>query len=139
MPVIMRFGASLFTLAVIGLFIFMYRVLPGAYFHVLYWLGDTPYRYPFLDLESIMRARICAGQGINVYLTNPCMGGSFNYSPLMISPFWPVIGPDHRVGVGLFILAAYAGALSLLPPPDRLAAPERDDSRSARFASEPRV
>lgn len=101
----------------IAFFASLYKVVPGRYFTVLISLGDVPYRYPFLDLESILQAGACARQGVAVYAANARMhGGTYNYAPLLLHFAWPTIGAQDRVAGGLVTLIAYSLTLSLLPP-----------------------
>ena len=113
---LMRFGVSFFALAVVAVFVTLWQVAPGRYFEALFWLGDVPYHYPFLDLETILQAGTCARSGVDVYAANACMhGGSYNYSPLLLRASLLPIGTQDRVAGGLMTLILFSLSLSMLP------------------------
>jgi len=114
----LRWGVTLAGLAALALFALLYGFVPGAYFHLLFWLGDNPYRYPFLDLESILMAARCWHQGVDVYHANACMqGGGFSYAPLLLRAGYLPIGPQDRLAGGICLILAFLAAQALLPPP----------------------
>jgi hypothetical protein len=75
----------------IGLILFatfaaLYVYHRDAYYQILGTMGSLPFRYPFLDWETIGAWAKCWQQGVNVYVTDPCdvLGSVADYSPLWL-------------------------------------------------------
>jgi hypothetical protein len=78
-----------------------------------------PYRYPFLDLESIPASISCWQQGIDVYVRTTCdvLGRPFNYSPLWLRlSFIPAEG-RWTPWLGLGLASLFLLSLGILPRP----------------------
>jgi len=93
---------------------------PGVYLALLKGLGIGVWRYPFLDLESVLTAIDCAREGVDVTLPNACMGwGFFQYSPLVLKAAALPLGAGQRVSLGLGLDALFLLSLFALPRPRR--------------------
>ena len=113
-----RFGISLIALGALALFAALRMGAPSAYAAVLT-LFDIP-RLPvtFSDLGAVAQAVHCAGQGVNVYVANACMGGGiYNYSRLLLhfGGIGALTGHLGAAGLGLALL--FIAALAALPSP----------------------
>jgi glycosyl transferase family 87 len=62
------------------------------YFGALRLLGVEPFSFPFLDAHAVLAAAECGGQGIDVYLSNPCDALE---RPHAYSPLWLAIVPGY--------------------------------------------
>jgi hypothetical protein len=114
-----RFVIPLCALALLLLFIGLEQWAPGVYFAVLAALDIPKVVEPFSDLSAVLQAVHCAGQGVNVYAHNQCMGGGmYNYSPLLLRFSWAGGLALHvgLAGVGLALL--FIMALVALPAPE---------------------
>ena len=79
--------------------------------------GILPYAYPFLDIESILKAIDCRGQGVDVWAPNACMGGGwYSYGPLLVRASVFGLDAGDRLALGFLIAIGFFLALSALPP-----------------------
>jgi len=79
------------------------------YLRLLSIYGFQPYKYPFLDWESMSSFVECWKHGINVYVYNPCdVGGRIlTYSPLWPRAWFIPYGPVWRNIIGLAMDIAF--------------------------------
>ena len=113
-----RFGISAIALAVLLLFVWLHGLAPGAYFSVLAAFDIPRAARPFSDLGAVLQAVHCAGQGVNVYASNACMGGgNYNYSPLLLHLGGLGALAAHLNFAGLGFGALFIAALAVMPPP----------------------
>ncbi|MGO9816580.1 MAG: hypothetical protein ACLPJJ_09530 [Acidocella sp.] len=112
-----RFGISAIALAVLAVFVWLHGSAPGMYFAVLAAFDIPKAAQPFSDLGAVLQAIHCAGQGVNVYEPNACMGGgNYNYSPLLLH-FGELGALAPRLNLaGLGLGALFIAALAVLPP-----------------------
>lgn len=112
-----RWGSSVAVLLVALVFLAAWFISRSVYL-VLAGLPDAVIRpAPFPDLYSILLAGQCWAQGTDVYLPSPCLGGTFNYSPLMLRVFaWSHLTPADTLAGGAVLLAGYALALGWMKP-----------------------
>ena len=108
-----------FTIPAVGLtamlvLALLYGAEPQYYYRVLAFIGIEPFRYPFLDLQSVLAQVECWQRGIDVYVKNSC--GGFGYSPLWLRlAFLP--GKEWTNPLGLCLTISFFLTLAVLPPP----------------------
>ena len=54
---------------------------------------------------------------MDVYLPSACLGGEYNYSPLLLRAAWLPIGPEDTVLAGVLLCLGFCAALARLPVP----------------------
>ena len=93
-------------------------VAPSLKAHTLTVWGVTPFRFPFVDLDTILSALRCRRLGVDVFSTNPCdaLGRVFDYSPLWLAGAVFPVTTDWIVPCGLAVDVAFLLSLWLLPP-----------------------
>lgn len=113
------YGAPAIALLVYLFYWLLYLYGPHeAYLALLRGLGILVWPYPFLDLESVLRAIDCARHGIDVTLPNACMvGGAFQYSPLVLKAAALPLSAGQRVPLGLALDGLFLLSLFTLPRP----------------------
>lgn len=91
---------------------------PSAAARVLVAWGVEPFRFPFVDLDTILSALRCRRLGVDVFSVNPCdaLGRVFDYSPLWLAGAVFPVTTDWIVPGGLAVDAAFLASLWLLPP-----------------------
>src|SRR5262245_52371308 len=67
----LRFTAPASGLAVMTALAVLYHLEPQLYQNLLAFMGIVPFRYPFLDFQSILASIDCWQHGTDVYVTNP--------------------------------------------------------------------
>ncbi len=91
--------------------------VPDVYQGILsYWMLQ-PLPHPFMDLEFITSSVECWGQGVDIYIHDPCdpLGQGFNYSPLWLRLPFLAIG-HQRIGLlGLGLVGCFLTALGFVP------------------------
>jgi hypothetical protein len=113
-----RLAIPALTFAALLLFIALYACAPALYFAVLAALDIPKVVQPFSDLSAVLMAVHCAGQGVDVYTPNDCMGGGmYNYSPLLLHLSWLGVLAAHVNLAGLLLAALFIVALAALPAP----------------------
>ena len=104
----------------LGIVVAIHAADPAAGRHLLQGWMQHPYRYPFLDWQTISRTIQCWQHGVNVYVENPCPEPTpyrlWNYSPLWLRATFLPIGDQlvRPVGIGLTVL--FGLAIASLPP-----------------------
>ena len=80
--------------------------------------GMRPFRFPFLDADTVMSALRCRRMGVDVFAVNPCdaLGRVYDYSPLWLHLSAFPFTEAWVVPVGLAFCAAFLASLLLLPP-----------------------
>ncbi len=80
--------------------------------------GAHPFRFPFLDADTVMSALRCRRLGIDVFDVNPCdaLGRVYDYSPLWLYASVFPFTEAWIVPVGLAIAVLFLASLLLLPP-----------------------
>jgi hypothetical protein len=80
--------------------------------------GVRPFRFAFVDLDTILSALRCLRLGVDVFSSNPCdaLGRVFDYSPLWLAGAVFPVTTDWIVPVGFAVDAAFVCSLILLPP-----------------------
>ena len=115
---LLRYGMGLACLALVLFFAFLHAVTPHLYMFFTRIPDGLAKPHPFVDLRAILQGGACWRQGVNVYRPSGCLGGGvFNYSPLLLRAALLPIGPQDTLAGGLLFCAAYAAALTQLPPP----------------------
>jgi len=113
--------AAWVALGAFGLFASAFTLAPPAVFHGLVRLfGVEPYRFLFVDTDTVLSALRCRRAGIDVFATNPCddLGRVFDYSPLwLVGAVFPVTSA-WITPVGLAVDLGFLAALFLLPVRD---------------------
>jgi hypothetical protein len=113
-----RAGIPAIVLAVLAAFAGLQAWWPAAYFAVLAALDIPKVAQPFSDLSAVLQAVHCAGQGVNVYALNACMGGGrYNYSPVLLHFTWLGALAAHVGLAGLLLALLFSAALAALPAP----------------------
>ena len=89
----------------------------GAYEHVIRLWGVAPFRFPFLDTDTVLSAVRCRRLGVDVYVTNPCdaLGRVYDYSPLWMGLAIFPMTIAWLPPIGLAIDMAFLFSLLLLP------------------------
>jgi len=115
---LLRYGMGLACLALVLIFAALHAVAPHIYVFFTRIPDGAGKLHPFVDLRAILQGGACWRQGVNVYRPSGCLGGGvFNYSPLLLRAALLPIGPQDTLAGGLLFCAAYAAALTQLPPP----------------------
>ena len=110
-------------------FAIMAALYMAAPFPVYAWIlktwGIHPFRFVFLDTDTVLSAVRCLRNGVDVFVANPCdvLGRVFDYSPLWLLLAKLPEPMTRLVPSGLLVDAAYLFSLLLLP-----AAASRRDS-----------
>jgi hypothetical protein len=114
----LRFTIPAAGIAVMIALILFYQLEPESYFRILSFIGITPFRYPFLDLQIILASVECWQRGIDVYVNNSCdvLHRAFGYSPLWLR-FVILPGKKWTNPLGLCLTISFFLTLALLPPP----------------------
>ncbi len=88
------------------------------YVRVISAWGVKPFRFPFLDTDTVLSALRCLRAGVDVFTTNPCdpLRRVFDYSPLWLAAAVLPVTKLWIVPVGLSIDAMFLLSLLLLPP-----------------------
>jgi hypothetical protein len=83
--------------------------------------GIAPFRFPFVDLYTLLAVWECSRQGIDIYVYNPCdvLPGGFAYSPLWLAGSAIQLSTRDTAIVGWYLDLLFIGSFSLLPPPRR--------------------
>lgn len=113
-----RFAIPAIGFAVLLFFVALQLAAPGVYFGILSVFDIPRAAQSFSDLGAVLQAIHCAGQGVEVYAPNACMGGgNYNYSALLLHFF--VLGglAAHLDLAGLCLGALFIAALAVLPVP----------------------
>jgi hypothetical protein len=114
----LRHGLGLVCAALVLAFTALHALVPHAYLFFTRIPDGAAKLQPFVDLRAILQGGMCWRQGVDVYRPSACLwGGVFNYSPLLLRAAYLPIGPEDTLVGGLLFCAAYAVALSALPPP----------------------
>ena len=95
-----------------------------AFEETLRWFGVDPFRFPFVDVETVLSAVRCLRAGVDVLAGNPCdpLRRVFDYSPLwLVLAKFPVTEAWTNPA-GLLLGVAYLASLLLLPAGRSLAA-----------------
>ncbi len=116
--VLLRWVPSLCGGTLYALFISLWLFAPNAYALLLHAADAMPMNAaPFGDLGAVLQAGVCWRHGVNVYAPNVCMfGGQYNYAPSLLRLADLNVGPQDRVGGGLFMGALFLAAMGWLPP-----------------------
>lgn len=112
-----RYGLGLGCLAFVAGFALLHAASPHAYEFFTRVPDGSAKFHPFIDLRSILQGGVCWRAGVDVYRPSPCLGGVFNYSPLLLRIALLPIGPADTLTGGLLFCAAFALALAGLPAP----------------------
>jgi hypothetical protein len=80
--------------------------------------GVIPFRFPFLDTDTVLSALRCRRQGVDVFVTNPCdaLGRVFDYSPIWLAASSLPVTTAWIAPVGLGLDLCFLASLLLLPP-----------------------
>jgi hypothetical protein len=91
--------------------------LIGVYRHVLKIWGVAPFRFPFLDTDTVLSAVRCLRRGIDIYVSNPCdvLGRVYDYSPLWMGLAIFPMTTAWLPPIGLAVDGAFLCSLLLLP------------------------
>jgi hypothetical protein len=105
----MRCLVPLLGLALLAIFAALYTLDPKAYHQALISIGVSPFRYPFLDWESITAVIKCWHRGINVYITNPCdvLHRVHSYSPLWLRAVFVPTDRAWTMPIGLVLVLTF--------------------------------
>lgn len=105
---------------ILGIVVAIHVADPAAGNHLLEGWMQHPYRYPFLDWQTISRTIECWQHGANVYVDNPCPEPTpyrlWNYSPLWLRATFLPIGDQWVRSVGLGLTILFGLAVASLPP-----------------------
>jgi hypothetical protein len=79
--------------------------------------GVDPFRFPFLDTETVLSAVRCLKAGVDVFATNPCdpVRRVFDYSPLWLLLAKLPVTEAWLTPAGLLVDVAFIASLLLLP------------------------
>ncbi|MDE8349084.1 MAG: glycosyltransferase 87 family protein [Acidocella sp.] len=112
----LKFGVSVFLLAILVAFGALHALVPGLYKLMVVKLYDINGEPPFADLRDILQAGVCWRHGVNVYAPSACLnGGIFNYSPLLLYVANLPIDVSDRVSGGIIMALVFIVSVSLLP------------------------
>ena len=123
----LRCLVPLFGLALLALFAVLYAVEPKVYYRALDTIGISPFKYPFLDWEYIGANIKCWGEGINVYITNPCdvTYRTYDLSPLLLRAVFIPTGRTWTMPIGLGLVCRVPFVAVLARQTDQLARANR--------------
>ena len=90
----------------------------GLYRRIITLWGVAPFRFPFLDTDTVLSAVRCLRAGVDVYVTNPCdaLGRVYDYSPLWLGLAVLPVTTAWLPPIGFAIDVAFLVSLLLLPP-----------------------
>ncbi len=114
-----RYGVSLSGLLAFAVVFTIYRFGYLKLYNMLMSFQGIPYvAEPFSDMSAVAQAAFCARHGVNVYVSNSCMGGGiYNYSPFLLRiPFLSLL-EGCRLSSGLILAVTFLACLSCLPSP----------------------
>ena len=85
--------------------------------------GVAPFDFPFVDIHGVLSSVQCWGEGVNVYVSNPCdvLGRVFFYSPLLLWLAPTGLGVSATPYAGLLVDGLFIASLALLPLPRKSA------------------
>lgn len=88
-----------------------------AYEETLRGFGVDPFRFPFVDVETVLSAVRCLKQGVDVLASNPCdpVRRTFDYSPLWLLLAKLPVTEAWTMPVGFFAVGSFIASLLLLP------------------------
>lgn len=113
-----RFAIPAMGFVVLLGFVWLHAGAPFLYFAVLAALDIPKAAQSFSDLAAVVQAVHCAGQNVNVYAPNACMGGGmYNYSPILLRFTWLGALTGYLDQAGLLLAALFIAALAALPAP----------------------
>lgn len=80
--------------------------------------GVDPFRFPFLDTETVLSAVRCYKAGVDVFVTNPCdpLRRVLDYSPLWLLLAKFPVTEAWLTPAGLIVDIGFIASLTLLPP-----------------------
>jgi len=101
---------------VLALISWLYAYHSTIYREILDLWMDQPWQEPFLDLRFVTGVIDCWGQGIDVYLHNPCdpLGREHNYSPLWLRFTFLPTGHEWLNWLGLGLIGCFLIAVGFL-------------------------
>jgi hypothetical protein len=114
----LRFTPTVAGIAAMTALALHYQLEPESYYRVLAFIGITPFRYPFIDLQNVLAWVDCWQRGVDVYVTNPCdvLDRKMDYPPLWLRlTFLP--GKEWTNPLGLCLAILFFLMLAVLPPP----------------------
>jgi hypothetical protein len=89
----------------------------AAYEATLRGWGVDPFRFPFVDVETVLSAVRCLKAGVDVLASNPCdpVRRTFDYSPLWLLLARLPITEAWTMPAGLMAVGSFIASLLLLP------------------------
>ncbi len=87
------------------------------YMRIIKQLGLDPWKYPFLDTDTVLSAVRCLRAGVDAYVANPCDPGErvYDYSPLWMLLTQLPITLAWLTPIGMIVCIAFLLSLLLLP------------------------
>jgi len=108
-------AAALFFLGMAALYATGHRT---PYEEILRAWGVDPFRFPFLDTETVLSAVRCVRAGVDVFAGNPCdpLRRVYDYSPLWLVLAKLPVTEAWTMPAALAVCVSFIASLTLLPP-----------------------